>query len=960
MVRVPANSARVKERSGQFPSLKTNGWQWNFRLPTRYPEVAAIIDAGEYESGFSYEKGVFFRATELGEPWAVPLDKRDFFSVESGPVTYNGEKVGVNGTAGKNRDIDFWHWALGLDGSLIKERDVITDADVFFADFLRCVREGLPFSSALRARTKRSGAVIFGKDKDAVPYVPLKTWNSPAPDSFNTGLVVVPVWWMEDRTDPKMLAFKAPRGPFLGKSDFFEDQGRFGIRRDEDIIYFDHLRRNGRTLEATVLDHSLRFYEGRGRYEGQVMKVVTRDEALLDVHPHAKDPGKSIELEVVDDKSEPKLVAAGFIPTWLKAEIKQEVRLKIYKVIIRDKKTKKVKEERYYIPYAGEDVWLNKDWITQDDYDLAEGDEVELEMENNMIFALLTDSGQRIPFIINWLWEKDDFILDGTTSSRVKVEGSHRVLEQRATTPAVPGVQVEKLTVTRALGEYLRAFPRKLPPLHFCVLVEKGHLGKKKGGKVLFMVEKPDATATNHPRFTEREWEIVKRIAHVRSGGCVVNDAAREEAERVTEEAKTLEKAAKKDIFELDQLEEAFEAYLEAIMLDPTNDQRLEDARELRKDIVDRKRHLALRVEHWQWLRETFAEFDVSGAMKVAGKLHKYLGSVEHNPRSIVYFVEVLESLARDEEVFRKVFESLPYVLSIESGRGTSKRLMKALNPLHRSPGLEHTAIWILNNPPKGSEDSFENKRSNINVKRRENFHLDWDNMPERRTVPIGSMAVEGPSLEEVQAKAEAEQKVAEKAKRDQGKEAARLKREQESAEAAQAKTEAAQAKAAAREKLEQEKEAARLKREQEKADKAAADKAEAERMAALKARDDASAAAHGEFLRAQLLREYGVVPQTSDKKKETAPVQPKKKKAKEETPAGSNGVAAVIAEGQRLVSDYRSISLTSEQARPLALELILRVTKARAQSGLSERQEEQLGRILWTLREIKRVSALR
>jgi hypothetical protein len=371
-------------------------------------------------------------------------------------------------------------------------------------------------------------------------------------------------------------------------------------------------------------------------------------------------------------------------------------------------------------------------------YHLRPGDTLEVESVDGKICALIDRRGKnpiRIPFILDWLWQGEKFVLDYTTSATLdaaKMTG-YRVIEQTETTPHVSGQQLCAGGYEKLIIGYV---PWEIKPAPLSALVADRK-------EVLFFRDRA--------RLSRKDWQAVELIVKAREGK-LETERKPGEAARKGEEAEALRLKAEADILGTEGLETAYTLFMDAFSLDPSNTQYLEEAMKLRNRIIVRKSHMERRALYRQFLIERFGE--AARSIEINAKLlSSFLGTSIHNSTSVAYFMEVLAGLAEGKyeggkETFQKVFAALPQVLDIEKYAG--KRVLGALRILYSDPDLAYITRWVMGHPAAGKEALFRRRRRKLGMPVAGGHEIDWRAVEKRRIAPIKKTGNPGDPIKEL------------------------------------------------------------------------------------------------------------------------------------------------------------------------------------------------------------------
>ncbi len=366
---------------------------------------------------------------------------------------------------------------------------------------------------------------------------------------------------------------------------------------------------------------------------------------------------------------------------------------------------------RHYFKF-GHNIWLSARFMEK--YALSLGDVLDLEAAGNTPrFLLKKEKGQikRIPLIHNYDLTSGKPILDHTSSSNIHAEKmvGLRVLEYTETSSGKFG---GRLTAGGRDLPLLTHVPWEVAPIPISALVEDGK-------RVLFF--------SDRETFTMEEWGLVKLI--VQSRGTILD------LQPKADEISTIEEAAKNQnearLLKTTGLVRGHNLYIAAFCFNPCSGLTyLDQAMELRREIVLRKMHLARRAEYGRWARKNLGPSH-SSLQDKAKILANYIGSNVHNLTSVAYFLEKLARLADQNEGIQRFFTALPLVFGLN--RTIDVRMVGACRLLAQDMDSNYIPRWILNHPPAESKQQialFRNRRRTLKLEDEPNFKTPWKELP--------------------------------------------------------------------------------------------------------------------------------------------------------------------------------------------------------------------------------------
>ncbi|MFH1541939.1 MAG: hypothetical protein ABIE84_02480, partial [bacterium] len=197
-----------------------------------------------------------------------------------------------------------------------------------------------------------------------------------------------------------------------------------------------------------------------------------------------------------------------------------------------------------------------------------------------------------------------------------------------------------------------------------------------------------------------KDWQVAALDVQVRTG---IEDIERKprQATKVSRQVAVIREKAKAKLFEIKELEQAHDLYLEAFLLDPTREMYLRQAAEIMDLLIVRKRHIERMPLHLKELRLAFPP-ELRDKRQIAVRLMKVIGSGEHNPDSATYLLAGLIGLADgrydgEREIFDKIKSLLAYILARNGGQGMAeRRFVSALKKMSHDQAykLEMARLW--------------------------------------------------------------------------------------------------------------------------------------------------------------------------------------------------------------------------------------------------------------------------
>lgn len=687
-----------------------------------------IVTDGKHETGFIPDRGL--KVSGPHQDWLLPVNEKGHFLRSDGSILRSDRRiVSANGKEGNaHKGFNYFYLIYGLDGTGPKTRTMLgtKDRGDFTEDFVERARTKLEFPFALHTRTNEFGFVTLPYRGRIISIPAVRDGRKIKTNYANSRIILFPVWVMNN---PIIFTLPSPHGKFIGEFDFNPQLEIPYYNQDGTTTYIITPRRENGLFQAAIPDQTIILGERKRKREaGEVYKVAIKN-GRQTVNPFISSGGQSrATIETIPQEgSETVVVTVGSLQGPQKTAVEKKHMIKVHKD----------KRKGVYIFFFDKNYSISKNVFRRHGIDIDKYIEKEKEFEvgaiNGKAVALIDhnqDKPVRIPLIMDWLWNGEDFVLDHTTSSDLhtdKMTGC-RVLEQTeskrySTGEYLVGADLRKIIVPRT--------PWKTNPLPIATLVINAK-------------EVPFFASRKSGRLTKGEWEIVELIIRAREGTLLETpnpDQASEKAER----ARKLRKQAEIDILDIKELEQVCKLYLEAFSLDPKpNSEYLSAAMEIRRLIISRKRHLSRQKVYLKWANDTFSPRNIKPETH-ARVMVRYFGEAFQNHISVAYVLETLAGLAcgkykGDQTLFQEVFAALPYVFRMNPSVG--QRTMLALKILSTNSSLSFIPRWILNHPPQGvnAVDLFKKGRRRNNIEDEPDYEINWEELappkPEPKTSP--------------------------------------------------------------------------------------------------------------------------------------------------------------------------------------------------------------------------------
>lgn len=655
-----------------------------------------------------------------GGKWEILADSEERLLKKDGTPISIAEKIVSRQAKPKgNTYIDFWHYALGLDGSILKGRETTISVSEYFHNFELAISGNTPFTQALKVKTDNSGFVLFDSgDGGSIP-LPSQVKEVKHRPRGNRDILIT-----AERVLGKTMVFMfdARTKNYLGEIEYNPEHRLFFYHSERgNRVFFTSLRRRNGIFESELPGLLLKFV-GCNRHEGETMRVAVNDDRKI----VKIKPGKSVSYctpmprRIIGTDGERTVVAIGATTKCTEPVLGKTTQLEL-------KTSMRGKAVRYYVDFGG-NCWISKTKI--EELGLKPGDKLDVVAKNGRIVALVDNRNPENPRSIQFIlvYRPNAGILELEQTSSVNVERDDwsglTVLEHSRTSASTAGDR------TRAKGKdigLLDYVPWETTSMPLACAIEDGER------VILF---------SDSPTFNIEEWQALNLLAKVRSGQ-ITKSIDLPNALFLAGRAVQEFDEGTASILDLTKLQKAYSDLLKAHCADPTNETYLQRAVRAKKSLIAHRRHAERRAKHLESLEQMADKYLTKNerAKKLAGMFAR----PDMNATAIAYALETLYGLADKTygsnrmlcKIFQEIFAALPLVFGISSLAAT--RLLSALRILYHDPDLRFIPEYILSHPPKGKKNIFIRRKTKIQMPQDAAYEIDWEIKRPRKTRPIST-----------------------------------------------------------------------------------------------------------------------------------------------------------------------------------------------------------------------------